>query len=164
MKQLILSLITALTLIFASGCSTIPDAGKVLLGSAYLVQTSEVRDLMLDYLPSDAEARIARDLQFLDTVYARLQELDSGTSIAMLALDFPDVFDRVGESFAAIRQEVRDYSAESGIAIPVRLSMYADGVVPAYKEIRRAMEADEKAVKAVEMIRLLKPIVIAATV
>ncbi|WP_299082790.1 hypothetical protein [uncultured Paraglaciecola sp.] len=155
MKSIFIALAVAMAL---SGCTSI-DAGRVLLGTAQISQTSSVRDTLLDYLPSDSEERIARDLEYLDRVYLQFKNVEPDLSVVTLALEFPDAFDRVGEAFAAIRGEVLAYNQASNIAIPIDLVAYSAGTVPAYAEIRAAIESNDKAVEIIEVVRLLKPLI-----
>lgn len=59
-----------------SGCYTLPDTGKVLVGSAQLSQTSSVRDALVNYLPGESEPTIERDLKYLDNLYAEFKNAE----------------------------------------------------------------------------------------
>jgi len=158
MRDKIPILIISLATLLLTACGSIPDAGKVLIGSAQLTQTSSVRDTLLDYLPAESEAVIARDLAYLDDLYDQFKDVQPDVSVVTLALDSPDAFDRIGESFASIRGEVMAYKQHSGIPIPVDLVAYSAGTIPAYTEIRSAIRSNDTALRAVEVVRLLKPL------
>lgn len=147
---------------FISGCTTIPDATKVLIGSAQLSQTSSVRDTLLDYLPTESELAIERDLAYLDGLYNQYKNVEADLSVVTIALESPDAFIRVGEAFAAIRGEVLAYQRASSIAVPVDLVAYSAGTSPAYAEIRSAIESNDTALRVLEVVRLLKPLAVLA--
>ena len=156
MKSTALVVFTAFCLV---ACGSIPDAGKVLIGTAQLSQSSSVRDTLLDYLPSESEERINRDLVYLENLYEQMQGLEPDASVLSLALESPDAFERIGQAFAAIRGEVLAYHRATGIPVPVDLVAYSAGTEPAYAEIRDAIASSDRSMEIIEIVRLLRPLV-----
>lgn len=145
---------------FTSGCSTLRALGQY-------DRIGTVRQDLIDWLPEFYLRSVQADLQFLDDTYAEVQKVlnrDPDVTlldVLVLALGSPAAFSMVGTAYGNIRGTVLMYSQQHPTEpIPASLVSFDAGVSPAYKEIQRAINANDTLKKGALLAEMLKPLVV----
>lgn len=174
------SILTLLSLLVLSGCSgcTTLNPTDILRGASSLTQVPAARQQIIDYLPAESLETVQPDLEYLDRMYNRAVTLipnaksdskfspppigdGSVVDAAKALFGAPEQVRQVERSYANIRKALVDEQEATKRVIPPQLVVFDQDTVNAYSAVKDAIESNDRLVKAIVILDMLKPFAIA---